>query len=205
MNLQTSFLTPPFGFSLFYLRGVAPPRVTTGMIYKGVVPFVILQLVGLAILFLWPNLATWLPGIVLLTRNANGPDRSRAVLRVSLSSVGSAVLKYFSRATRNGMSVPSVRVRSTLSAATKLSATFLVSASPLVADVGDELLGGLGARLEDLVGEAPDLHAVLADQRRQRPRVVGVDVGRHVVVGRLAGSRGRSPAGPRAAPGTSPC
>ena len=63
VNLQTSFLTPPFGFSLFYLRGVAPASVTTGMIYRGVVPFVTLQLVGLAILFLWPDLATWLPGI----------------------------------------------------------------------------------------------------------------------------------------------
>jgi TRAP-type mannitol/chloroaromatic compound transport system permease large subunit len=63
VNLQTSFLTPPFGFSLFYLRGVAPPRLTTGMIYKGVVPFVILQLIGLAVLFLFPSLATWLPDL----------------------------------------------------------------------------------------------------------------------------------------------
>jgi tripartite ATP-independent transporter DctM subunit len=61
VNLQTSFLTPPFGFSLFYLRGVAPASVTTGMIYKGVIPFVILQIVGLAILFIFPDLITWLP------------------------------------------------------------------------------------------------------------------------------------------------
>ena len=64
INLQTSFLTPPFGFSLFYLRGVAPPRVTTGMIYRGVVPFVILQLVGLALLFIFPDLATWIPNVL---------------------------------------------------------------------------------------------------------------------------------------------
>jgi tripartite ATP-independent transporter DctM subunit len=64
VNLQTSFLTPPFGFSLFYLRGVAPPRVTTGMIYRGVVPFVILQLVGLIILFAFPSLITWLPRLI---------------------------------------------------------------------------------------------------------------------------------------------
>jgi len=64
VNLQTSFLTPPFGFSLFYLRGVAPARVTTGMIYRGVVPFVGLQLVGLAVLFFWPDLATWLPKMI---------------------------------------------------------------------------------------------------------------------------------------------
>jgi tripartite ATP-independent transporter DctM subunit len=61
VNLQTSFLTPPFGFSLFYLRGVAPASVTTGMIYRGVVPFVILQLIGLALLFMFPDLITWLP------------------------------------------------------------------------------------------------------------------------------------------------
>ena len=64
VNLQTSFLTPPFGFSLFYLRGVAPPRVTTGMIYRGVVPFVILQLIGLCILFVFPDLITWLPRLI---------------------------------------------------------------------------------------------------------------------------------------------
>ena len=63
MNLQTSFLTPPFGFSLFYLRGVAPPKVTTGMIYRGVVPFVILQVIGIIVVALVPALATWLPGV----------------------------------------------------------------------------------------------------------------------------------------------
>jgi tripartite ATP-independent transporter DctM subunit len=64
VNLQTSFLTPPFGFSLFYLRGVAPPSVTTGMIYRGAVPFVILQIIGIAILFAFPSLATWLPDLL---------------------------------------------------------------------------------------------------------------------------------------------
>jgi tripartite ATP-independent transporter DctM subunit len=61
VNLQTSFLTPPFGFALFYLRGVAPPSVTTGDIYRGIVPFVVIQLCGLAVLALVPELATWLP------------------------------------------------------------------------------------------------------------------------------------------------
>ena len=64
VNLQTSFLTPPFGFSLFYLRGVAPPQVTTGMIYRGVIPFVGLQVIGLAVLFLFPSFATWLPSVL---------------------------------------------------------------------------------------------------------------------------------------------
>jgi TRAP-type mannitol/chloroaromatic compound transport system permease large subunit len=64
INLQTSFLTPPFGFSLFYLRGVAPGSVSTGMIYRGALPFVVLQIIGITLLFLMPALATWLPGIV---------------------------------------------------------------------------------------------------------------------------------------------
>ena len=61
MNLQTSFLTPPFGWALFFLRGVAPPEVTTADIYRGVVPFIGIQLMGLAIVFLYPSVATWLP------------------------------------------------------------------------------------------------------------------------------------------------
>ncbi len=64
INLQTSFLTPPFGFSLFYLRGVAPAEVTTGQIYRGVVPFILIQLGMLGLLALWPSLATWLPATV---------------------------------------------------------------------------------------------------------------------------------------------
>ena len=61
INLQTSFLTPPFGFALFYLRGVAPASVRTSDIYRGVAPFVLIQLLALALLGLWPELATWLP------------------------------------------------------------------------------------------------------------------------------------------------
>ena len=64
VNLQTSFLTPPFGFSLFYLRGVAPRTVRTSEIYRGVIPFVIIQLGALAVLGLFPELTTWLPSIV---------------------------------------------------------------------------------------------------------------------------------------------
>lgn len=63
INLQTSFLTPPFGFSLFYLRGVAPPAVTTIDIYTGIVPFVLIQLAMLLTLWWYPALATWLPGL----------------------------------------------------------------------------------------------------------------------------------------------
>ncbi|WP_290519037.1 TRAP transporter large permease subunit [Alcanivorax sp.] len=61
LNLQTSFLTPPFGFALFYLRGVAPPEVKTTHIYQGVIPFIAIQLIMLGILALFPELATWLP------------------------------------------------------------------------------------------------------------------------------------------------
>jgi tripartite ATP-independent transporter DctM subunit len=61
INLQTSFLTPPFGFALFYLRGVAPPSISTGQIYRGVLPFILIQLLMLGLLAWWPELATWLP------------------------------------------------------------------------------------------------------------------------------------------------
>lgn len=64
INLQTSFLTPPFGFSLFYLRGAAPPEITTGHIYAGVAPFIGLQVVGMAVIWLFPAIATWLPKLV---------------------------------------------------------------------------------------------------------------------------------------------
>jgi len=63
VTLQTSFLTPPVGFALFYLKGVCPPEIRLIHIYKGVVPFVLLQLTGLALVFLWPALATWLPSV----------------------------------------------------------------------------------------------------------------------------------------------
>ena len=61
LNLQTSFLTPPFGFALFYLRGVAPDSLPTGAIYRGVVPFIMLQLLLIVALWFWPEMATWLP------------------------------------------------------------------------------------------------------------------------------------------------
>ena len=59
--LQASFLTPPVGFALFYLKGVCPPDVKLTQIYRGVVPFIILQLIGLLIIAMWPQLVLWLP------------------------------------------------------------------------------------------------------------------------------------------------
>ncbi len=64
VNLQTSFLTPPFGFALFYLRGVAPKEVTTGHIYRGVIPFVLIQVAGLGLLWLFPSVVTILPNLI---------------------------------------------------------------------------------------------------------------------------------------------
>jgi tripartite ATP-independent transporter DctM subunit len=64
LNLQTSFLTPPFGFSLFYLRGVCPDEVPTSAIYRGVIPFIFIQVFLLGLLALWPRLITWLPGVI---------------------------------------------------------------------------------------------------------------------------------------------
>jgi tripartite ATP-independent transporter DctM subunit len=65
VNLQTSFLTPPFGFALFYMKGVAPPEVRIQTIYKGIIPFVLLQLLGLALIIKFPEIALWLPNIIL--------------------------------------------------------------------------------------------------------------------------------------------
>jgi len=64
VNLQTSFLTPPFGFALFYLRGVAPPSVTTAHIYRGILPFVLIQILGLGLLWLFPGVVTLLPDLI---------------------------------------------------------------------------------------------------------------------------------------------
>ena len=61
INLQTSFLTPPFGFALFYLRGVAPDEIKTAQIYRGAIPFIIIQVIALGLLAAFPHLATWLP------------------------------------------------------------------------------------------------------------------------------------------------
>jgi TRAP-type mannitol/chloroaromatic compound transport system permease large subunit len=64
VNMQTSFLTPPFGFSLFYLRGVAPPSVTTAHIYRGIMPFVSMQVVCMFLIWWFPRTATWLPEVI---------------------------------------------------------------------------------------------------------------------------------------------
>jgi tripartite ATP-independent transporter DctM subunit len=80
VNLQTSFLTPPVGFALFYLRGVAPPTVTTGHIYRGIVPFVALQLFALVLIWTVPATATWLPDVIFGAPPAQVQD-SRPVTR----------------------------------------------------------------------------------------------------------------------------
>jgi tripartite ATP-independent transporter DctM subunit len=64
VNLQTSFLTPPFGFSLFYLKAVAPPEIKIQHIYRGIIPFVFIQVIGLVLLVLYPDLVTWLPDLM---------------------------------------------------------------------------------------------------------------------------------------------
>jgi len=64
LNLQTSFLTPPFGFSLFYLKGSAPPDIPTTAVYRGVLPFVAIQLAVIALVWFFPDLSLWLPRLV---------------------------------------------------------------------------------------------------------------------------------------------
>ena len=76
VNMQTSFLTPPFGFALFYLRGIAPAAVKTIQMYVGVIPFIALQLVGLAIVGLWPTLVNYLPNRVYLTSETAPPPKN---------------------------------------------------------------------------------------------------------------------------------
>jgi len=63
VTLQTSFLSPPVGFALFYLKGICPPEISLGDIYRGVIPFIILQLIGMIIIGFWPQLVVWLPAV----------------------------------------------------------------------------------------------------------------------------------------------
>ncbi|MGH8622352.1 MAG: TRAP transporter large permease subunit, partial [Burkholderiales bacterium] len=64
VNLQTSFLTPPFGWALFFLRGVAPPQITTRHMYVGIIPFVAMQFLTVVLVFFFPQLALWLPRVI---------------------------------------------------------------------------------------------------------------------------------------------
>jgi len=84
VNMQTSFLTPPFGFSLFYLRGVAPPSITTLDIWKGAVPFICLQLIGLFIVCYWPSLSNYVPTRSYLTSELSPPPTNPRLERCLL-------------------------------------------------------------------------------------------------------------------------
>lgn len=84
VNMQTSFLTPPFGFSLFYLRGVAPPSITTLDIWRGAVPFIILQLIGLVIVCYWPALSNYIPNRSYLTSELSPPPTNPRLERCLL-------------------------------------------------------------------------------------------------------------------------
>jgi len=65
LNMQIAYLTPPFGFNLFYLRGIVPEGITMGDIYRSVAPFIVLQVIGLALVMIFPVLATWLPSTMM--------------------------------------------------------------------------------------------------------------------------------------------
>jgi TRAP-type mannitol/chloroaromatic compound transport system permease large subunit len=88
MNLQTSFLTPPFGFALFYLRGVADKAIKTIDIYRGAIPFVGLQIAGIALLWLIPDLATWLPDVLFSDNAVAAPVDVPSVFTGPLSASG---------------------------------------------------------------------------------------------------------------------
>ena len=84
--LQTSFLTPPVGFALFYLKGVCPPEIKMADIYKGVAPFIILQLIGLTLVVLFPALVTWLPSVAYWSESINERKLTTTVLHSMISS-----------------------------------------------------------------------------------------------------------------------
>ena len=122
VNMQTSFLTPPFGFALFYLRGVAPPEVKTIEMYKGVVPFIILQLVALGIVGFYPSLVNYLPNRVYLTSETAPPpqnprlqlcleehlftvyDENEQAIRASIGKVRGLDISYLPEKTRKSLS-----------------------------------------------------------------------------------------------------
>ena len=93
LNIQTSFLTPPFGFALFYLRGVTPPTVSTLQIYKGVVPFIAIQLVVLAIVGVYPRLVTYVPNRVLLLSDTAAPPTTTPRLQFCIEDYLSGALE----------------------------------------------------------------------------------------------------------------
>ncbi len=119
VNMQTSFLTPPFGFALFYLRGVAPPSVKTIQMYAGVVPFIMLQLAGLAVVGFWPSLVNYLPNRVYLTSETAPPpknpklqycvedylfalyDRQGDAIRKSIADAGKLDISYLPSSSRD--------------------------------------------------------------------------------------------------------
>ncbi len=137
VNMQTSFLTPPFGFALFYLRGVAPPSVLTTDIYRGVVPFIALQLVALAIVGFYPPLVNYLPTRTSLTGETAPPPRNPR-LQACLEQY------LFERYDRDGETI-----RASIRTAQKLDTSYLPN------KVRKQLTGGMekAARTFDLVSE----------------------------------------------------
>ena len=121
VNMQTSFLTPPFGFALFYLRGVAPPEVKTVEMYKGVVPFILLQLLALGIVGFYPSLVNYLPNRVYLTSSTAPPpqnprlqlcleehlftvyDEDGNAIRAAIDKAGTLDLSYLPEKTRKAL------------------------------------------------------------------------------------------------------
>ena len=192
VNLQTSFLTPPFGFALFYLRGVAPAELPTSAIYSGILPFVVLQIVAIAILFAFPGHRDL----------AAAPDRGlnprpAAAMKKACRRIGGRP----GFAARHRRGCPSVL--EVFLAGRRVRRVDPLGPGPHEVERLDEALGGLldegvvavaqlldhldrrlGPRFHDVVGEVAHLHAVVVDQRLERARVVGDEVGRdHVVFG----------------------
>ena len=138
VNMQTSFLTPPFGFALFYLRGVAPPTVKTIQMYAGVVPFILLQLTGLAIVGLWPSLVNYLPNRVYLTSETAPPPKNP---RLSLCIEDMLFESY---------AVQGNTLRSAIAAGKALDITYLPSSQRRKLENGLKNAESTFARVEDV-------------------------------------------------------
>ena len=191
LNIQTSFLTPPFGFALFYLRGVAPPQVKTTHIYKGAVAFIALQLVGLAIAGNWPSLVNYLPYRTYLTSETAPPpvnprlqlclenhvfqyyDENESVLIAGMDKLGAIDISYMPEYIQNSLESSLEKARSTFDHVTKIrTATaeldeYIVDYRPLHQRIrtAKRISRGYSRELEDLDDDLDQLSEDESDKR----------------------------------------
>lgn len=163
INIQTSFLTPPFGFALFYLRGVASKVVSTIEIYKGAVPFILLQLVGLAIAGYYPSLVNYLPNRIHLTSEM-APPPMNPKLQECLEEF---VFAYYDN--EGG------ELLSGVTRAKGLDISYLPKAAQKSLHTGFEAVKGVSILVDDVIQARSDLDAYIPDYRPLHRQVRGVE------------------------------